>query len=292
MPATDLRACARTCNGAASMSPARRFRITADDFGWTLAHNRAVERSVQAGTLTHASLMCTGHAVEHAVEVAFRNPRLGVGVHLSLCEGRPLTESSALQGLISGAGEFHDGLTPLLARYAQGTLPLAAIATEWRRQIEHALGLGLTLSHLDGHKHVHLLPPLIRLTCELAREYRIPFVRSSYESPSLGMIRRLPGWLALSSLSLAAKRVIRRQGLTTADHFIGFSTSGGMTEARLLSAIDSARAGLTEIMVHPAEESAELAPLIHRYPWARTYRFAAEVAALCSPKVAAALHAA
>ena len=65
-----------------------------------------------------------------------------------------------------------------------------------------------------------------------------------------------------------------------------------MTEARLLSAMDSARAGLTEIMVHPAEESAELAPLIHRYPWARTYRFAAEVAALCSPKVVAALHAA
>ena len=64
---------------------------------------------------------------------------------------------------------------------------------------------------------------------------------------------------------------------------------GGITEADLLAAIAAAPAGLTEIMVHPAEESAELDPLRARYEWAHSYRFAGELEALCSPDVRAAL---
>jgi len=271
------------------MASARRIRITADDFGWTLAHNRAVEQAVKANTLTHASLLCNGFAVEDAVLVARRNPQLGVGVHLTLCEGKPLSSDGALGELVDEHGAFHDGLQPLVMCYLRRKLPLAAIEHEWRRQIEHARSFGLTLSHLDGHKHVHLLPPLVQLACRLAREYDIPFVRASLESPSLAVLGRLPGWLVISSLALHAKHVIAEHGLTTADHFVGFTTSGGMTEEKLLSAIASASAGTTEIMVHPAEESVELAPLSERYPWATTYRFAAELSALCSPAVAAAI---
>lgn len=271
------------------MNRARHIRITADDFGWTLAHNRAVEKAVQAGTLTHASLMCNGGAVEDAVEVANRNPQLGVGIHLTLCEGEPLTAKPPLRGLVRPQGDFHDSLQPLVASYLRRTLPLSAIAEEWRRQIERALAFGLKPSHLDGHKHVHLLPPLLDLTCALGREYRIPFVRSPYEAPSLQVVRRFPGWLVLSCLAVRAKSVIRRHGLATADHFVGFSTSGGMTEAKLLAAVSSVQPGTTEIMVHPAEETAELDPLAARYPWAKTYRFATELAALCSPRVAAAI---
>jgi predicted glycoside hydrolase/deacetylase ChbG (UPF0249 family) len=268
---------------------ARRIRITADDFGWTKAHNRAVERAVQAGTLSHASLLCNGHAVAHASEVARRNPQLGVGVHLTLCEGRPLSRSSALTGLVAPSDDFHDSLRPLVLGYLQRTLPLAAIEDEWRRQIEQTRSLGVTPSHLDGHKHVHLLPPLLELTCRLAREYEVPFVRTPLESPSVRVLKRLPGWLVLSGLAISAKRLIRRYGLSTADHFIGFSTSGGMTKDQLLLAIRSAPPGVTEIMVHPAEEAPELDPLTQRYEWARSYRFAAEVDALCSPQVAEAL---
>lgn len=268
---------------------ARRIRITADDFGWTKAHNRAVERAVQAGTLSHASLLGNGHAVEDAVEVARRNPLLGVGVHLTLCEGRPLSRSSTLTGLVGPDDDFHDSLQPLVRGFLQRTLPLAAIEEEWRCQIEYTRSLGVTPSHLDGHKHVHLLPPLLTLTCRLAREYGVPFVRTPLESPSLQVLKRLPGWLVLSGLAMSAKRLIRRYGLSTADHFFGFSTSGGMTKDQLLSAIRSAPPGLTEIMVHPAEETPELDPLTQRYEWARSYRFAAEVDALCSPQVAEAL---
>lgn len=270
------------------MTPVQ-IRITADDFGWTRAQNKAVEQAASAGTLTHASLLMNGYAVQDAADVAARVPQLGVGVHLTLCEGVPLGDPAALPGLTKADGSFHDGLSPILALYLRRSLPLVAIEREWQTQIERALDLGFSLSHLDGHKHVHVLPPLIEIACRLARRYRIPFVRAPYESPSRKILRRLPGWLALSSLALSARSVILRQGLKTADHFVGFSVSGGMTEADLLAAIAAAPAGLTEIMVHPAEESAELDPLRARYEWALSYRFAGELEALCSPGVRAAL---
>ena len=72
----------------------RRILITADDFGWTDGHNLAVERAARAGTLNRASLLATGAAFAGAVIAARRCPRLGVGVHLTLCEGRPLSESA------------------------------------------------------------------------------------------------------------------------------------------------------------------------------------------------------
>lgn len=265
------------------------FRITADDFGWTVAQNRAVEQAAEKGVLTHASLLANGYAVEDAVAVAQRVPKLGVGIHLSLCEGVPLKDPAALQGLTTSEGAFHDGLGPLVFAYLRGSLPLAAVESEWQAQIERAQSLGFSLTHIDGHKHVHVLPPLIDLACRLAQRYRIPFVRTPYESPSTKIARRLPGWLVLSSLALSARRVIRRYGLQTADHFVGFSVSGGMTEAELLRAIVEAQAGLTEIMVHPAEESADLSPLRTRYDWAKTYRFGGELDALCSPQVTQAL---
>ena len=265
------------------------IRITADDFGWTRAQNQAVEQACAAGTLTHASLLTNGFAVDDAVAVAKRVPQLGVGVHLTLCEGAPLSDPAALAGLTSADGHFHDGLSPLLSLYLRRSLPLSAIETEWQTQIDRALSLGFSLTHIDGHKHVHVLPPLIEIACRLAQRYRIPFVRSPYESPSSRIIRRLPGWLVLSSLALSARQVILRHGLRTADHFVGFSVSGGMTEAYLLAAIAAAPSGLTEIMVHPAEESEDLAPLRARYDWAHSYRFGGELAALCSPQVRAAL---
>ena len=261
----------------------RQILITADDFGWTDSQNQAVLAGVQAGTLHRASLLCNGQGFTEAVAIAHRHPQLGVGVHLTLCEGAPLCPATAESRLCSPAGHFPDGLGPLLGLFATGALPLAIVEAEWRAQIERALDAGISPSHLDGHKHVHLLPPLFDLTVRLAQRYRIPFVRVPQEAPSLRAVRRVAAWAVLSSLSRRARRRMSGTGLRTADHFVGFSESGGMSPDRLVAAIRAARPGVTEIMVHPAQEGAGLAMLRARYGWARRYRFADELDALCHP---------
>lgn len=267
----------------------RQVLITADDFGWTESQNQAVLRGVNSGTLHRASLLCNGAGFSQAVAIAHGHPQLGVGVHLSLCEGEPLRKSTTRSALCSPAGNFPDGLSPLLRLFVEQRLPLASVEEEWRAQIERALASGLSLSHLDGHKHVHLLPPLFDLTLRLAREYRVPYVRVPQEAPSLRVLRRVGPWAVLNALARRARRKLAGTGIRTADHFVGFSESGGMSAARLSAAIRAAQPGLTEIMIHPAEEGAGLAALRARYAWARRYRFVDELDALCHPATRAAL---
>jgi len=272
----------------------RTIVITADDFGWTDAQNLAVAAGAAAGTLHRASLLCNGGAFADAVAVARRYANLGVGVHLSLCEGRPLLAAQELGPLCRDDGAFHDGLSPLLRLYGSGRLDLAAIEAEWRAQVERALAAGLSLSHLDGHKHVHLLPPLFDLAVRLCRRYGVPYLRIPAEAPGrrvLGVPQRAPAWAVLWGLALRARQRLRTigAGIATADHFVGFAHSGAMSTERLVQAILSARPGLTEIMLHPAAETKGLSDLRRDYAWARRYKFTSELAALCHPSVAAAL---
>lgn len=325
----DAASTASSAGAPHELSLGRRILITADDFGWTDGHNLAVERAARAGTLNRASLLANGAAFAGAVIAARRCPRLGVGVHLTLCEGRPLSESApvgasanpgssgsfsvSLSGSSSGSfpasrpsqpgrtglgallrsdGAFHDGLGAVVGSYVRGRLDVGAVGREWRLQIERVLDAGLSLTHLDGHKHVHLLPPLLALTIELAREYGVPYVRVPLEAPSLALGAapgRVPGWLVLSRLAQKARARVRAAGLETSDHFVGFARSGAMTRERLLDAVAKARTGLTEIMVHPALRSAQFAAVLGGYAWARSYRSEDEAAALCDDTLRAAL---
>lgn len=274
-----------------SKSSSRQVLITADDFGWTDSQNGAVRRGAAAGTLHRASLLCNGQAFAGAIAIAQQHPRLGVGVHLTLCEGAPLTAEARCSDLCVGGDErvFHEGLRSLVQLYLRQRLPLATIEGEWRAQIERAQAAGLRLSHLDGHKHVHLLPPLFDLTLRLARDYGVGYVRVPHESVSLRALRRVGSWAVLSALGYRARQRLRQAGLQAADHFVGFSESGGMSAERLEALIRDARPGLTEIMLHPAEETAGVHMLRQRYAWARQYRFEQELAALCHPGVREAL---
>ena len=69
------------------MSLACRLIVNADDFGRSHSINEAVVRAHRDGILTSASLMVNGHAADEAVQFARQNPRLGVGLHLTLVCG-------------------------------------------------------------------------------------------------------------------------------------------------------------------------------------------------------------
>ncbi|MCS6913622.1 MAG: ChbG/HpnK family deacetylase [Myxococcales bacterium] len=263
--------------------------VNADDFGWTKGHNQAVERAHLQGILRRASLLCNGAAFDGAVAVARRCPRLGVGVHLTLCEGRPLLPPARLGALCRPDGSFHEGPGALLRLWLAGRLDSEAVRAEWRAQIERALDARLQLSHLDSHKHVHLLPPLLEVAISLAVRYRVPYLRLPLERPHARTLLRGPGWLALSALSLAARQRVRAAGLRFADRFVGFADSGAL-DARRLRALLRGADGLTvEVMVHPAVLTDEVAALRARYHWARRYRFEEELRALCDPQLVAEL---
>lgn len=256
--------------------------LNADDFGWTDGHNLAVEQAHRQGVLHRASLMCTGEAFFEAVEIARRLPKLSIGVHLTLNEGFPLINSKHLPNITNQAGMFYDEVVDLALLWLRGKLYSDEVALEWSAQLERALEAGTTLSHLDSHKHVHLLPPLLETIIHLAQKLQINYIRLPLEREFTHTLRRgFPGIL-LWLLARRARVKLRQAGMNFADHFIGIGHSGEMTAARLQAALSRSRDGLTEIMMHPAVITSAVMRLKKRYHWAARYRFEEELEALCS----------
>src|SRR6185369_1031689 len=103
------------------MSPARRLIVNADDFGRSSSINEAVIRAHREGILTTASLMVNGRACAEAVALAKENPRLGVGLHLSLVCGRSALKPTEIPGLVNNRYEFSDN--PVTAGFRYFCLP-------------------------------------------------------------------------------------------------------------------------------------------------------------------------
>src|SRR5262245_47387860 len=67
--------------------------VNAADFGLTEGVNRAVVAGHVHGIITSTSLLANGAAFDSAVTMTEDHVRLGVGVHLNLTEGRPVSVS-------------------------------------------------------------------------------------------------------------------------------------------------------------------------------------------------------
>jgi hopanoid biosynthesis associated protein HpnK len=262
------------------MSSGLELIVNADDFGFSEAVNRGIVDAHDHGIVTSASLMATGAAFEHAVELARSRPRLAVGVHLVLTEHRPLMGAAA-PSLVDGRGAFEPHLAQLLGRQLRRGISLSEVRRELAAQIERVRGAGISISHLDGHQHVHVLPGIARVVAELAAAYGIGAVRYPAERVRGYMLRsarhgiRLAEQAALG-LFCAASPLER---LRRSDEFVGFYFGGRLDEAHLATVITGLpAAGTVELMCHPGDEGMQPSG-DWQYAWAK------ERDALMSPRI-------
>jgi predicted glycoside hydrolase/deacetylase ChbG (UPF0249 family) len=152
----------------------------------------------------------------------------------------------------------------LLTRILARKLRLAEIESEWRAQIQEVRGAGIEVTHLDGHKHVHMLPPLFPIVLRLAREYSIPGVRLAVERPvSLARLLRRNGgaagqlmkqylWgRALATMAIGFRETLKRAGLNSPMYFYGMTQTGFLDGAELEAILWNLPEGASELMCHP-----------------------------------------
>src|SRR5689334_13160068 len=101
----------------ARLEAPRRLIVNADDFGRSPSINAAVIRAHQQGILTTASLMVNEPAFDEAVALAKQNPRLGVGLHLTLLCGHSALPQEKIPGLVNERREFADNPATVGFRY-------------------------------------------------------------------------------------------------------------------------------------------------------------------------------
>jgi chitin disaccharide deacetylase len=247
----------------------RTLVVNADDFGFTRDVNLGIVEAHRDGILTATTLMANGEAFDDAVRLARENPSLDVGCHLVLV----------------GTPPFPETVPKLAAAIARRRL---AIYDELAAQVRKIIGAGIRPTHLDTHKHTHLLPPVLDAVARISEEFRIPFVRRPFDYPmqpgTTGFARRMVS----ASMSIARKRferVLSAHQCRSTDQFAGFQFTGNYDAAALADLIRALPEGSTEFMCHPGRCTDELRGARTRLKESREQ----ELRALTSPEARAAL---
>lgn len=245
--------------------------VNADDFGWTDGVNRGILEAFQNGIVTSTSLLANGAAFAGAVEAARSAPGRGVGVHLNLSDGPPVADREAVISLLNDEGKFTGGPESLLLRRARRGLVLAEVEQEWDAQIQKVRDAGIAPTHLDGHKHVHMLPGLFEIALRLAKKHNIGAIRVSLEASSLRaalacgsqqnsavVMKQGVQARGLKLLARHAREQAQRAGISTADYFCGIAQTGELTREGLAQFLKILPEGTTELMCHPGYADAAL----------------------------------
>jgi predicted glycoside hydrolase/deacetylase ChbG (UPF0249 family) len=159
----------------------RKIIINADDFGLCEGVNKAVAQAHTQGVLTSTTIMANMPAARQAVEIARQLPTLGVGVHLNLFVGKPVSKSACVDCLLAVDGQFAFSPSMLSLLSAVKRKIRNAIATELAAQIQWVIDNGLKPTHLDSHKHIHNFPVIFPIVCELAKRFKIAAIRWPFE---------------------------------------------------------------------------------------------------------------
>ncbi len=245
--------------------------VNADDLCWTEGVNRGIVEAFGNGIVTSTSLLANGAAFASGVAAARSAPRLGVGVHLNLSDGAPVADRETVTSLLNDEGAFAGGPESLLLRRARRGLLLDEVEREWDAQIQKVRDAGIEPTHLDGHRHVHMLPGLFEIALRLAKRHGIGAIRVSLEASSLraalssgetqraGVVMK-QGVQArgLKLLARDAREQAERAGIATADYFCGIAQTGEMTLEGVTQFLKSLPEGTTELMCHPGYADAAL----------------------------------
>jgi len=243
--------------------------VNADDLGVSRGATLGIVRAHREGIVTSASLATTtpfyGHALDSCVR-AF--PKLGVGLHFTLTSGRPVSPTATVPDLVDTQGVLRWRFLSLLSAVGIAGRKdlLEQIDLELEAQIQRLKADGIQPDHINGERHVHLIPGIFERVVAAARRHAIPFVRAGREM----RLRLAPGWdtlriagpgVAKSLILGALTRRDRRHlgdGVRSTEHFASYLYSGRLDCVMSSLLRESAPPeGVTEVMVHPGvpEES-------------------------------------
>lgn len=237
------------------MNP-RRLIVNADDFGRTAGVSRGIRQAHLKGIVTSTTAMMNMPTVNADLRFAAEEtPLLGLGVHLTLTSGHPLSAPAQIPTLVNESGRFWvlDEFIPRLDK-----INLDEVRLEWRAQADRFIAqTGKTPTHFDSHHHSsYFTPALFRLMLELARDYRCAIrygIPAVGDPDSLGIPAE-----GLDDIQAAAPAQLAEFHTPHPDVFLGSFYDQTATLEQLLKLIGTLAGGVSELMCHPGEVDKDL----------------------------------
>ena len=241
--------------------------VNADDFGFTAGVNRAIVEAHSRGVVTSSTLMANGQAFAEAAQLALTLPKLSVGCHVVLTDGVPVLGAAQLPSLTTNSN-FRDGMITFAARAIAGGIDAGEITAEAASQIRKIQSAGITVSHVDTHKHTHLFPKILRPVLRAAavcgvRAVRNPFgprlpLQSSHLLARPVLWKRYVEVRVLGSFAGKFREAVDQEGFTTPDGTLGIVVTGALDETLFHAIARSIPEGTWEFVCHPGYNDADL----------------------------------
>ena len=248
--------------------------VNADDFGLHPLINAGIIKGNQEGFITSTSLMPSAPCWQEAVRLAKEDPRLGIGVHLTLVGGVPsVLPKEQVSSLLDDDGLFLPDYVAFAKRYYGGAVKRSELEAELRAQLERALSCGVNITHIDSHQHTHVLPGINSLVLKLSNEYNIIRVRIPKEGYFFtgGYQTGVGRLIGRSGLSFCADMAALRAdslGLRHPQYFYGMLAGGHLNAQLIANILRQLPEGVSEIMTHPGLDSAALGKAFSwQYHW-------------------------
>ena len=237
----------------------RRLIVNADDFGRSHSINEAVIRAHREGILTSASLMVNEAACNEAIALARENPRLGVGLHLTLLCGKSALPPMKIPGLVSSGGEFSNHPVRVGMNYFFKRSLREQLRSEIHAQFEKFHATGLPLDHVNGHLHLHLHPTVLKILMDDSEKLDIKRMRLTREpfwmDVPLAKGNRLYRSLyavIYFFLSWPAQSALRQKQISRTRRVFGLLQNARVTEDYILKLLPILPAGDSELYSHPS----------------------------------------
>lgn len=220
---------------------AKRLIINSDDYGRTPDISRGIREAHLQGVVTSTTCMMNIPATADDVVVAIKEtPKLGMGVHLVLTMGKPLSAREAVSSVVDANGNFFK-YEPFIANLPN--LKIEDVKAEWRLQIERFIQAAVRKpTHLDSHHHSSFFSPeLFRAMLELAKEYDV-----AIRFPFLDDV-----WGELEETAKHVPDLVKEFSPRYPDKFISDFYDDSATQDKLFSIINGLGDETSELMCHP-----------------------------------------
>lgn len=161
--------------------------LNSDDFGISDGVNRGVIEAhlngLVSSTCTMTNMPAAGDGIQQAQA---KVPNLGLGLHLTLSFGKPVSSPKAVPSLVDSDGQFpqsYDGLMGKLTIFNPDELQ-AEVQAQFDRFVELA---GQLPTHIDSHhRAAYIHPASFERMCKLCAEHDLPMRRPvAFDYPQL-----------------------------------------------------------------------------------------------------------
>jgi predicted glycoside hydrolase/deacetylase ChbG (UPF0249 family) len=210
--------------------------------------------------------MANARATDPAIDLAKVQPSLKIGCHVVLIDGVPLSET--LPSLTENSQAFRSSLKQFAIAAVRKQIAAEEVQREVEAQIRKIQSRGITLTHLDSHKHTHMFPHILRPLLRAAKACGIRAVRNPFDllrcwpagmvlgAPKLWL--RSAGVMAFQMFAAEFRSALKEYEMVSTDGTVGIAVTGLLDQQRLLRILEALPDGTWELVCHPGYSDADL----------------------------------